>query len=360
MKFSDLTDCQLCSVVSQTNGEDPIGTASPCDGWLILELPQPWIMERLMSDPLTSEIFRLLKEYEKAQKIRLRPILIAPDRDYSIADKTRIFYYHRPHEFSESSRIDGLKKDNLDEYFRQQDYHKIPFSVYQKQEFLIPNERVNHFIQTLFQKTDKLSQFNDYKQETNHIREIMVCTHGNIDLACSRFGFPIYQQLKKAFTTNDHVIRVWRCSHFGGHRFAPTLLDLPTGQMWGHLEANILNTLIYREGDVNQLRPFYRGWAGLSKFGQILERELWMNFGWPWLNYLKSEEILAQDPHHDFMNADWVELHLNSITPDLKIKQSYQARVEVSGVVETVNKSGEKPILTKQYQVQKWEQIFND
>ena len=25
----------------------------------------------------------------------------------------------------------------------------------------------------------------------------MVCTHGNVDVACARFGFPIYEQLRQ-------------------------------------------------------------------------------------------------------------------------------------------------------------------
>ena len=36
------TECQYCSVISQTNREDPIGTARTHDHWLILELKQPW------------------------------------------------------------------------------------------------------------------------------------------------------------------------------------------------------------------------------------------------------------------------------------------------------------------------------
>jgi len=34
-------DCRFCSLVSQNNGEDPIGTAGTYDRWLIIELPLP-------------------------------------------------------------------------------------------------------------------------------------------------------------------------------------------------------------------------------------------------------------------------------------------------------------------------------
>jgi hypothetical protein len=32
-----LSDCQFCSIVSKTNGEDPIGSAGTFNRWLIVE-----------------------------------------------------------------------------------------------------------------------------------------------------------------------------------------------------------------------------------------------------------------------------------------------------------------------------------
>ncbi|MES1025305.1 hypothetical protein ABN584_20625 [Gloeocapsa sp. BRSZ] len=34
----------------------------------------------------------------------------------------------------------------------------------------------------------------------------------------------IYEKLRKEFATLENL-RVWHCSHFGGHQFAPTLDD---------------------------------------------------------------------------------------------------------------------------------------
>lgn len=325
MNVKELIDCQLCSVISKSNGEDPIGTAKHCDGWLIIEWPQPWIIQDLMNDPLVKKIFGLTQKCKQEKAFDIQPVLIAPDAKYSIKNNTRILYYQRP--------------------------DKNAFTAYTKQEFLLPQENIVSLITSLLINSEKLAQFDAYKQSTNNIRDILVCTHGNVDLACSRFGFPIYDRLKKQYAIENKNLRVWRCSHFGGHRFAPTLIDFPIGQVWGHLEEDILDNLINRKGNIEQLRPFYRGWTGLSKFGQMVERELWIKWGWSWLDYQKSEQILDQSPHDDVEEVEWVELILEAISPDKKIKHTYHAKVEICGEVETVNSSGKKPVLVKQYSV---------
>ncbi|VEP15993.1 hypothetical protein H1P_3950002 [Hyella patelloides LEGE 07179] len=54
-------DCKFCSLVSKTNGEDPIGTANPADGWVIVEIPQPWTKESMMAHPALSQMFQALR-----------------------------------------------------------------------------------------------------------------------------------------------------------------------------------------------------------------------------------------------------------------------------------------------------------
>ena len=50
-----------------------------------------------------------------------------------------------------------------------------------------------------------------------------------VDVACARFGYPIYRQLRDRFGYNG--LRVWRCSQKWEQQFAPTLIDLPNGQV---------------------------------------------------------------------------------------------------------------------------------
>ncbi|MBW0118465.1 sucrase ferredoxin [Pseudonocardia abyssalis] len=61
---------------------------------------------------------------------------------------------------------------------------------------------------------------------------LLVCTHGRRDRCCAVDG----RALAVAVTTVGEP-NVWECSHLGGHRFAPTALVLPTGYLYGRLDA---------------------------------------------------------------------------------------------------------------------------
>ena len=328
-----LTDCQFCSLVSKTNGEDPIGTANQADTWLIMEISLPWTEKRLLSNPALKKIHDLFHELHDRQ-IQVRPMVIAPDEEYSIPGYTRVFYYNRPAKY---------------------------FARFDKQEFLVPHHEFTHLVAALLKQPDKLHHFESYRQPDNHIRELMVCTHGNVDVACARFGYPIYRKLRQDYAaTSNGKLRVWRCSHFGGHQFAPTLFDLPTGQFWGHIEPIVLDTLVWRNSAVTQLRQFYRGWSGLTKFEQIVEREIWMEHGWDWLNYKKSGQVIALDTANEKQNADWAEVRIDFTSPNGNAQGNYKARVEVCDRVMTVLNSGsDRPLQSvKQYRVSKLRREF--
>jgi len=61
---------------------------------------------------------------------------------------------------------------------------------------------------------------------------VLVCAHSKRDQCCARFGRPVAAHL--AATYGDMV---WECSHTGGHRFAPSMIMLPTGYTYGRLDA---------------------------------------------------------------------------------------------------------------------------
>ncbi|NEO98530.1 MAG: sucrase ferredoxin [Symploca sp. SIO2E9] len=333
MTFQNLLkDCQFCSVVSKANSEDPIGTATFASTWIIVEIAQPWTKASLMAHPALSLVFQELRQGGG----KLMPMAIAPDSEYSVSGFTRVLHYQRP----------GLSFAQLD-----------------KQEFLVPDNQLAQLTRALLQQPNKLNHFEMYKQSTSHIREMMICTHGNIDVACARFGYPIYQKLRQEYAASSNgELRVWRCSHFGGHQFAPTLFDLPTGQFWGHLEPEMLDCLVRRETPVKKLHRFYRGWVGLTKFEQIVEREIWMQRGWEWLNYNKSGQVLARDKANEEWDADWAEIRLDFTSPDGSVQGAYEARVEVCDRIMTAINSGKDQPLqeVKQYRVSRLTPMKSD
>ena len=60
----------------------------------------------------------------------------------------------------------------------------------------------------------------------------LVCTNGQRDQCCARFGLPAYNALKERVGE-----RVWQATHLGGHRFAPNVLVLPDACLYGRVQA---------------------------------------------------------------------------------------------------------------------------
>ena len=60
----------------------------------------------------------------------------------------------------------------------------------------------------------------------------LVCGHGRRDACCARLGRPLYDALREELDPES----LWLSSHQGGHRFAPNLLWLPDGLLFGRVE----------------------------------------------------------------------------------------------------------------------------
>ena len=57
-----------------------------------------------------------------------------------------------------------------------------------------------------------------------------VCTNGQRDLCCARYGLPAWTRMQEAVGE-----RAWQTTHVGGHRFAPNVLVLPAGALYGRV-----------------------------------------------------------------------------------------------------------------------------
>jgi len=106
--------------------------------------------------------------------------------------------------------------------------------------------------------------------------EVLVCAHGRRDVCCGRMGTLLATEV--AGRLGDH--RVWRCSHTGGHRFAPTGITLPDGRAWGYLDAGVLEAIATRSRTPGGLRRHYRGATGLDHWAQAVEAEVLTRWGW--------------------------------------------------------------------------------
>lgn len=60
----------------------------------------------------------------------------------------------------------------------------------------------------------------------------MVCTNGRRDRCCAKYGRPVVQAVAKEWPSST-----WETTHLGGHRFAATMLALPSGEVLGRLDT---------------------------------------------------------------------------------------------------------------------------
>ena len=93
-----------------------------------------------------------------------------------------------------------------------------------------------------------------------------VCTNGQRDLCCARYGLPVYARLRELAGE-----RVWQTTHVGGHRFAPNVLALPQGALYGRVFADDVDAFFATVEDGGLALPHLRGRASLPPAAQVAE-----------------------------------------------------------------------------------------
>ncbi|MBD2446698.1 sucrase ferredoxin [Nostoc sp. FACHB-152] len=252
----------FCSDYTREVGEDLIGSATNYETYILVECPPPWTTDAFNSRWVPKNLHLLAEEINKA-KLPIRFLVIANDVSHK-ADQTTLLIYQKKQGFSNG---------------------------YQKYEFHLPNiEQVAGVVKKwLHNKTA------DYPVYTDPTRDILVCTHGSHDKCCARYGNPFYFHATATIANlNLDNVRLWKSSHFGGHRFAPTAIDLPEARYYGVLDQDSFMSILTRTGDIKCLAKVYRGWGILPSPLQVLERELILHHGWDWFNYKVVGRILEQ------------------------------------------------------------------
>lgn len=314
----------LCSAVSRAHDEDPIGSAPSHRRYLLVEVAPPWA-GAIDASRRFPPVLRELGAAIAARGIPFRSIAVEPDAEYSRPGHTRAILLYRP---------DG------------------PFAVYDREEFLVPDDRLGPLVAALFLRPAELPRFAPWRQGGAGVRDLLVCTHGTKDACCGKFGYPLYRTLHDRYApAAGGRLRVWRASHIGGHRFAPTLVDFPEGRYWAHLTPDALDALVRREGSPAALRRHYRGWGGLdgeTKFVQIAEREILAREGWAWIGYRQAGEVLTADER-----GTRATVRITFSSPDGHRAGAYEATVEAHGNVPLVScrARDEAPDSLDQYRV---------
>lgn len=255
-----------CAISAQRAGEDLIGTAGYYQTYVLIECPLPWPKNAFDSPCIPLALRQYVDAIRAKQSIQF---LCINRGTASQPSRTAVLVYER---------TDQLTLNLSDEDFANS-YRGHEFQVNGLDQVITCLE--NHW------QGQQLGRTIDQQ-------DIFICTHGMRDKCCAQFGQPFFRVAKRSVQQGDLPnIRVWKVSHIGGHRFAPTAISLPDGRYYGRLTLSVLQAIVTRSGPVSQLCSVYRGWGMLPPPLQVLERQLLLNHGWQWLNckiaYLTSE-----------------------------------------------------------------------
>ncbi|HVF73492.1 MAG TPA: sucrase ferredoxin [Acidimicrobiales bacterium] len=226
-----MTSTFRCSAAAREDGLDLVGTAGSYTDFLLVEHPLPWPRD-------AKEVVKV--RAPKGRDVRLQ-LVVAPDGD--MAPLRRVVHW---------SRVPAQ-----------------PFGGFRRSEVAVDPDDVRAACDELLAGT--------VPPAAVPVRDVLVCTHGNRDRCCGRLGILLLDALGDV----PPDVRLWRTSHTGGHRFAPTGVTFPDGVFWGYLDDGGLDRVLRREGDVSRN---FRGCSGLdSPAAQAVDREAFARFGWDWL-----------------------------------------------------------------------------
>ena len=107
------------------------------------------------------------------------------------------------------------------------------------------------------------------------VTSLLVCTQGSHDICCGEDGARFADWAEANAETE-----VFRVSHTGGHRFAPTAMTLPDGRMWAYLDESSATQILSLRNDARSVVGQCRGWWGAPTGpAQVGERAVFAELG---------------------------------------------------------------------------------
>lgn len=256
---ADNASAGLCSQLSAERGLPLVGSAGCYDSILAFELDAPWT-PRLVGSRASDALLDAAIERIGANAHGVRLLAVEP-------------------------------RERLAGSMRRETVHVLrfvrepgPFAAYRRREYRVRRDDLAHTLERL--ASSDASQVPDVEGELAcdpGLRDVLVCTHGARDACCGKFGFRLFLEVAASAERGgpgSTAVRAWRCSHLGGHRFAPTMLDLPSGRMFGRMADGDAAVVLGGGGAlVDRLAFIYRGRCALPEPAQIVESELWSRTG---------------------------------------------------------------------------------
>ena len=279
-----------CALSARQAGEALIGTAGHYQAYVFIECPVPWPTKALDSRHIPLALRQYVKAVEAQRSVRF---LCISRGKASAPARTVVLVYERTDRLALNSFSAGFA------------------NRYDGQEFQVESlDQVVTCLETYWQGNGS--------GQTIDRQDIFVCTHGMRDKCCAQFGQPLFIAAKRSVEQGKLPARVWKVSHIGGHRFAPTAISLPDGRYYGRLTLAALKAIATRSGPISQLRSVYRGWGLLPQPLQVLEQQLLLDHGWQWLTYEAAYRLRISDEEDGCVRAELLVRKAQTAPKDLE------------------------------------------
>lgn len=319
---------ERCSPFRQSFLADPIGSAGAYDAFLCIEVPLPWERDISLHDAFFS-----LSEHGAAESLqtaehrsnrkpfgsltgpdgrRWRPQglvaasvgLAAADANSADPKAVRVMAFEKQSIPSDPSIASAPSvAGSAPQVFQVET--AVPFD---RREWLIEPAQVVPLARALLNADEPaIAAFAQYQVTVEaDVIDLLICTHGKRDVCCGQAGMALYSTISSQLGDALGKVRVWRASHTGGHRFAPTALTFPDGYAWAYLDeittAQILNrsarTSSGSPQDLTTVGEHCRGLASLSAGpAQVADRAALLHAGWAWAETSRTVEVVAFDRH---------------------------------------------------------------
>lgn len=244
-----------CTVQATELGEGAAGTAGFARRVLLVELPLPW--------PKKIDQHELLAGVRLGDDVSLLGLRAT---DEASSEHHRIIVWERTD----------------------------PFRGFERTETIVARAGLVGSINQLVETGP--SSIDDPIAPDADIEDLLVCTHGSRDRCCGQLGTIMHMELAARIhelPSDGPAIRVWRTSHTGGHRFAPTGVHFPSGTTWASLTADLAMAILEEAVATHRLEPHFRGNLGIAgRPAQIAEGRAFLDRGWP---FLEQERVVDVD-----------------------------------------------------------------
>lgn len=276
-----LTDAPTCVEFATAERIDPVGTAGHHRYVVVVELPHPWPRDIGEHPEVAPQAAAL-----EAAGVRVQAVVPGPD---STSEARRLAHYWRP---------------------------PGPFGGYGLTERMVTDQDLGDALAEAAKPGDLAGTDETFgetrpppgrtpaagsataSRAATHPTDVLVCGHGKRDQCCGTLGTRLVAGLGGLDAGGNGAarVRVWRTSHTGGHRFAPTALVLPEGTAWAFLDEDTLPGIVDRTLDVDAAAALYRGCTGLDDPAvQACDREALRAVGWSWLEHRRVGHVVERE-----------------------------------------------------------------